>query len=121
MSANEILKKMEAALHARAEAIKPLAEIQGQRADLLRQLAALDEPYGQAYADAEAAGWSVEELAEIDIEEPAKRPKGRPKSRRATKKSTAPVASGAASSAAAVPAQGSAGSEAPATAESQPI
>lgn len=111
---------MEAALAARAEAIKPLAEIQGQRADLLAKLAALDEPYGKAYADAEARGWNAEELAEIGIEEPAKRPKGRPRSRRqVVKKPAAASSPEAPSPAAAVPAQGSTASAAPVGAGTQ--
>ncbi|MFF8279943.1 hypothetical protein ACF05T_28220 [Streptomyces lateritius] len=110
MSAHEILQRMEAALAARAEAIKPLAEIQGQRAELLRQLAALDEPYGKAYADAEAAGWSTEELTELGAEEPVKRPKGRPRTRRpAAKKTVAVTPSETSSPVAAVPVQDSTG------------
>ena len=107
---------MEAALAARAEAFKPLAEIQGKRAELLRQLADLDEPYGKAYAEAEAAGWTGEELAAIGAEEPVKRPKGRPRRRVAAKKGTVETAateSEASSPAAAVPAQDSTGSVAP--------
>ncbi|MGW9441267.1 hypothetical protein [Streptomyces sp. NPDC055607] len=119
MSAHEILKKMEAALATRANAIKPLAEIQGQRAELLQKLGELDEPYGKAYADAEAAGWSVEELTELGAEAPSKRPKGRPRTRRGTtKKTTTTATPGTGSPAAAVPAQDSSGSEAPEAAES---
>ncbi|MEV7535434.1 hypothetical protein [Streptomyces hydrogenans] len=116
MSATEILQRMEAALAARAEAIKPLAEIQDERAVLLRQLAALDEPYGKAYADAETAGWTAEELTELGIAEPIKRPKGRPRSRRpvSTKKNPQETASPAA-----VPAQDSTGSAAPVGADTQ--
>lgn len=86
---------MERLQAARAEAIAPLAQIQDERADLLRRLAALDEPYGKAYADAEVAGWSPQELTEIGIDEPVRRPKGRPRTRKAVaKRSTdaAPVA-----------------------------
>ncbi|MEV6357985.1 hypothetical protein [Streptomyces hydrogenans] len=110
MSATEILQRMEAALAARAEAIKPLADIQDERATLLLKLAALDEPYGKAYAEAEAAGWAAEELTALGIAEPVKRPKGRPRSRRpvSAKKSTQE-----ASSPAVVPAQDSTGSNAP--------
>ncbi|GGY71142.1 hypothetical protein GCM10010363_60370 [Streptomyces omiyaensis] len=116
MSANEILQRMQAALAARAEAIEPLAQIQDERAELLRQIAALDEPYGKAYADAEAAGWTVEELTELGIGEPARRPKGRPRSRRpvTAKKSTPATASPAA-----VPAQDSPGNAAPVGADTQ--
>ncbi|MEU9998121.1 hypothetical protein [Streptomyces sp. NPDC050848] len=118
MSAHEILQRMEAALAVRAEAIKPLAEIQGQRAELLRRLAALDEPYGRAYAEAEAAGWSTEELRELGAEEPKKRPKGRPRSRRQIAKTSAAASASEAPSPPVVPAQDGSGSGARVTARS---
>ncbi len=99
---------MEKLQAARAEAITPLAEIQEERAELLRRLASLDEPYGKAYAEAEVAGWSPEELAEIGIDEPLKRPKGRPRTRKAVAKKTAAPAPGT-SPAATIPAQETAG------------
>lgn len=121
MSAHEILKKMEAIQAARAEAIKPLAEIQGKRAELLRQLAELDEPYGKAYADAEVAGWTVEELTEIGAEEPARRPKGRPRTRRpAAKKATPATQPQTPSPAATFPSQDNSGSAPSVTAVGQP-
>ncbi|MFD0723694.1 hypothetical protein [Streptomyces globosus] len=120
MSAHEMKQKMEAILAARAEAIEPLVDVQGQRADLLRQLAALDEPYGKAYADAEAAGWTAEELAEIGAEEPTKRPKGRPRGRRTSaRKGTSAAAAETPSPAPSVPAQDSTGSTPPVAAAGQ--
>ncbi|MEW2417502.1 hypothetical protein AB0953_27795 [Streptomyces sp. NPDC046866] len=123
MSAHEILRRMEEIQAARAAAIEPLAEIQGKRADLLQQLADLDEPYGKAYADAEAAGWSTDELTAIGAEEPAKRPKGRPRTRRAAvRKATAEAAPSTLetpSPTATVPAQGASGSPAPVATGSQ--
>ncbi|MFD9453444.1 hypothetical protein ACFWBC_10180 [Streptomyces sp. NPDC059985] len=109
MSAHEILQRMEKLQAARAEAITPLAEIQEERAELLRRLASLDEPYGKAYAEAEVAGWSPEELAEIGIDEPLKRPKGRPRTRKAVVAKKSAAAAPGASPAAAIPAQDSAG------------
>ncbi|MFF9070527.1 hypothetical protein ACF09E_34795 [Streptomyces sp. NPDC014891] len=120
MSAHEMKQRMEAILKARAEAIEPLVDVQGQRATLLEQLAALDEPYGKAYSDAEAAGWTAEELAEIGAEEPTRRPKGRPRARRASARKGAPVGGSETSSpVASVPAQDSTGSTAPVAAAGQ--
>ncbi|MFB6842228.1 hypothetical protein ACFU6M_39750 [Streptomyces bottropensis] len=120
MSAHEMKQRMEAILKARAEAIEPLMDVQGQRAVLLDQLAALDEPYGKAYAGAEAGGWTAEELAEIGAEEPTKRPKGRPKGRRtAARKGASTAGSEASSPAASVPAQDSTGSTPPVAAAGQ--
>ncbi|MFF2572725.1 hypothetical protein [Streptomyces sp. NPDC058084] len=114
MSAHEILQRSEAIQAARSAAIVPLAEVLGQREELLRQVAALDEPYGKAYAEAEAAGWTTEELTEIGAEEPAKRPKGRPKGRRtAVKKGAAAGTPETPSPAPSVPAQDTTGSTPP--------
>ncbi|MEU8526420.1 hypothetical protein AB0C77_12610 [Streptomyces sp. NPDC048629] len=112
-TAHEILRQMEAIQAARAEAIMPLVEIAGQRADLLRQLAELDEPYGKVYADAEAGGWSGDELAAMGLDEPVKRPKGRPRTKRAGVKKAAETPAAPAPH---VPTQGAADS-APQTAE----
>ncbi|MFD9850517.1 hypothetical protein [Streptomyces parvus] len=68
-------------LAARLEAIAPLAQLVVQRKKLLAQLAALEKPYGAAYADALAHGWTPEELRKLDAEEPTKRPPGRPRGR----------------------------------------
>lgn len=103
----------------RAAAITPLAKIQDERAELLQRLAALDEPYGKAYVDAEVAGWSSDELAEIGIEEPLKRPKGRPRSRKVVAKKTTDAAPDAPSPATAVPAQSATGSAVPMAAGDQ--
>ncbi|GAA3127309.1 hypothetical protein GCM10020254_88440 [Streptomyces goshikiensis] len=118
MSAHEMKQRMEEILAARKEAIGPLLEVQGQRADLLKQLALLDKPYSEAYATAEAGGvgaWTS--WRPLGAEEPAKRPKPRSRARRAsTAKGTEPTAS----SPAAVPAQDSTGSAAPLGADAQP-
>lgn len=104
---------MEEIQAARAEAITPLAELLEERGELQRQLAALDEPYGRPFANAEAAGWSTEELVAMGAEEPLKRPKGRPRGKRSAPKRPAveSASSTPQSSAptAAVPAQDSAG------------
>ncbi|MFD4865275.1 hypothetical protein [Streptomyces sp. NPDC058412] len=109
---HEILRRMEKIQAARAAAITPLAEILAEREELQRKLAELDEPYGKAYADAEAAGWTGDELAAIGAGEPVKRPKGRPR-RRATPPKDAAEQAPKASSPATVPAQDSTGGEAP--------
>jgi hypothetical protein len=61
----------------REAAAKPLVEVLAKRSRLLEQLAELDEPYGKAYVDAEAAGWTAEDLAKLGAEEPARRPRVR--------------------------------------------
>jgi hypothetical protein len=76
-SADEILQKMRALQERREAAVGPLVEVLAKRSRLLEQLAELDEPYGKAYVDAEAAGWTAEDLAKLGAEEPAKRPRVR--------------------------------------------
>lgn len=115
---HEILRRMEQIQANRAAAITPLAEILAEREELQRKLAELDEPYGKAYADAEAAGWTGEELAAIGAGKPVKRPKGRPR-RRAVPKKGATESAPEASSPAAVPAQNSTGGAAPVGAGAQ--
>lgn len=66
----------------------PLVDVLAKRSTLLEQLAHLDEPYGKAYVDAEAAGWTAEELADLGADEPAKRPRARSKRSRSTAKKT---------------------------------
>ncbi|MFI2764918.1 hypothetical protein ACH5A3_39820 [Streptomyces echinatus] len=118
-SAQDFIQRMRAVQQAREEAFKPLAEILAQREELQRQLAALDAPYGEAFAAAEAAGWTAEELAAIGAEEPVKRPKGRPRTRRTTAKKAAPEVStpgtAPASPTASLPAQEGAGQAAEVT------
>lgn len=92
---------MERLQAAKGEAFKPLAEILGQREAIQKEmetvlagfeerLAALNEPYGKAYAAAEKAGWTAAELAELGVEEPVKRPRGRRPGKSAAAKKTAP-------------------------------
>lgn len=63
----------------REKAIVPLAGLMAERKRLKDQLAETEAPYGKAYAAAEAAGWSPEELSRLGAEAPARRPKGRPR------------------------------------------
>lgn len=73
----------------------PLVEVLAKRSTLLDQLAELDEPYGKAYVDAEAAGWTADELTKLGADEPVKRPRkrSRPTARKADEKTsgTAPA------------------------------
>ncbi|WP_406360611.1 hypothetical protein OH782_42125 (plasmid) [Streptomyces sp. NBC_01544] len=87
-SADEILQKMRAVQERRVAAAGPLVEVLAKRSTLLEQLAELNEPYGKAYVDAEAAGWTAEELADLGAEEPVKRPRVRSKRSRSTAKKT---------------------------------
>jgi hypothetical protein len=79
-SADEILRKMRALQERREAAAGPLVDILAKRSRLLEQLAELDEPYGKAYSDAEAAGWTAVELAKLGADEPARRPRKRSRS-----------------------------------------
>lgn len=113
-SAHEIRQRMKEIQAAREAAFEPLAEVLEQRRELQLKLAQLDEPYGQKFAAAEAAGWTAEELVSIGAEEPVKRPKGRPRGKRAAAQKSAPEPTSPASSttttaAAAVPTQAGAG------------
>jgi hypothetical protein len=88
-SADDFMRKMQEIQAAREAAIQPLAEILAERRRLQKLLAETDEPYGKAYAGAEAAGWSPDELTRLGLEEPTRRPKGRPRKRPAPTKKTA--------------------------------
>ncbi|GHB76053.1 hypothetical protein GCM10010331_74920 [Streptomyces xanthochromogenes] len=96
-SADEILQKMREVQERRMAAAGPLVEVLAKRSGLLEQLAELDEPYGQAYVDAEAAGWTTEELTNLGADEPVKRPRTRPKRSRSSAKKTDGQSSTAAS------------------------
>ncbi|MFB7091493.1 hypothetical protein [Streptomyces sp. NPDC056296] len=80
----------------REAAAAPLVDVLARRSRLLVLLAELDEPYGKAYVDAEAAGWTPEELAQLGADEPAKRPRARSKRSRSSTKKTGGQVSGAA-------------------------
>jgi hypothetical protein len=93
----------------REQAIGPLVEVLAKRSALLEELTALDASYGKAYVEAEAAGWTPEELAQLGADEPVKRPRVRSRRKGAAAKKPAEQASATApqtdSPAAAVPAQ----------------
>lgn len=93
----------------REQAIGPLVEVLAERSALLKELAALDASYGKAYVDAEAAGWTPEELAQLGADEPVKRPRVRSRRKGSAAKRPASETSAATpqtdSPAAAVPAQ----------------
>lgn len=96
----------------REKAIEPLLGVLDERKRLLRELADLDEPYGKAYVEAEAAGWRTEELQGIGADEPVKRPRTRSRKRSGAQKPTAEssaTASETRAPRAAVPAQQSTG------------
>lgn len=85
---------MRALQEKRERAIGPLVEALAKRSRLLAELAALDASYGKAYVEAEAAGWTQEELAQLGADVPAKRPRTRRKRSTARGKSAeqSPVA-----------------------------
>lgn len=121
-SSHDIMQRMKAIQAAREEAIQPLLAVLAERQELERKLAELDEPFGISFSQAEAGGWTVEELRELGAEVPAKRPKGRPRgARRTAKKETPRKASGTSASepaAAAIPEQEGSGQAATAAAGS---
>ncbi|MFE7330021.1 hypothetical protein ACFU8W_34670 [Streptomyces sp. NPDC057565] len=94
----------------REQAIGPPVEVLAKRSALLEELAALEASYSKAYVDAEAAGWTPEELARLGPDEPVKRPRVR--SRRKSSAAKMPAAQTSAvtpqtdSPAGAVPARG---------------
>lgn len=77
-----ILTTAENLLASRLETIRPLAELIAERKRLKSLLEETEKPYGAAYAAAEAAGWSPDELRQMGAEEPTRRPQGRPKGSR---------------------------------------
>ncbi|MBV2155094.1 hypothetical protein [Kitasatospora sp. SUK 42] len=87
---DEFLRRMREIQDGREKAIVPLAAIMAERKHLKDQLAETEVPYGRAYAAAEAAGWSAEELVRLGVEAPARRPKGRPRKHAPTTKTTVP-------------------------------
>ncbi|MFD5588807.1 hypothetical protein ACFWII_34005 [Streptomyces sp. NPDC127063] len=95
-SAEEILQKMRALQERREAAVGPLVEILAKRSELLAQLAALDESYGKAYVDAEAAGWTSDELTQLGADEPVKRPRVRSRRKGSAARKSAAEASEAA-------------------------
>ncbi|MGV9277727.1 hypothetical protein [Streptomyces griseosporeus] len=95
-SAEEILQKMRAVQERREAAVGPLVEILAKRSELLAQLTALDESYGKAYVEAEAAGWTSGELAQLGADEPAKRPRARSRRKGSMARKSAAEASGTA-------------------------
>ncbi|MFE4514624.1 hypothetical protein ACFRMQ_10605 [Kitasatospora sp. NPDC056783] len=90
---DEFLRRMREIQDDREKAIVSLAAVMTERQRLKDQLADTEAPYGIAYAAAEAAGWSAEELARLGAETPARRPKGRPRKHAPTGRTILPVPS----------------------------
>ncbi|MFE4394552.1 MULTISPECIES: hypothetical protein [Streptomycetaceae] len=87
---DDFLRRMREIQDDREKAIVPLAAVMAERKSLKDQLAETEVPYGRAYAAAEAAGWSTEELARLGAEVPARRPKGRPRKHALATRTTVP-------------------------------
>ncbi|MFI9206481.1 hypothetical protein [Streptomyces sp. NPDC053048] len=86
-TAEEIMRQAQEINAARETALAPLASLLADRKKLRDEFEKTEEPYGRAYVEAEAAGWTAEELKGLGAEEPKRRPKGRP---RKSSKPTAP-------------------------------
>ncbi|MHC3394713.1 hypothetical protein ACLQ2E_35430 [Streptomyces lavendulocolor] len=87
-AASPLLTKAQELLADRMSVIPPLAEVLAERKRLQEQIDATEKAYGSAYADAQAAGWTPEELRQLGAEEPTRRPQGRPRKRPAQQRST---------------------------------
>ncbi|MEV8476186.1 hypothetical protein [Streptomyces sp. NPDC051173] len=95
-TAEEIIRQAQEINAARETALAPLADLMASRKRLRDELEKTEEPYARAYVEAQAAGWTAEELETLGAEEPKRRPKGRP---RATRRPAAPKNSAPSSSA----------------------
>ncbi|MFD5372099.1 hypothetical protein [Streptomyces sp. NPDC127103] len=90
-----ILATAQELLATRMNVIPPLADAIAERKRLQGLINAIEKTYGAAYADAQAAGWTSEELRQMGAEEPTRRPQGRPKGARTRRPRTAaPTAPG---------------------------
>ncbi|BDT39687.1 hypothetical protein [Streptomyces yaizuensis] len=79
-------------LNDRMGVIPPLAQTLARRKHLEQLVSDNEREYGTLYADAQAAGWSAEELAQMGATEPTLRPPGRPRKNRVRRQpSTAPT------------------------------
>ncbi|MEU6010714.1 hypothetical protein [Streptomyces sp. NPDC047453] len=95
-SADEIVQRMKALQANREQAIGPLVKVLAKRSALLEELAALDASYGKAYVEAEGAGWTPEELAQLGADEPVRRPRVRSRRKGSAAKKPADQSSSAA-------------------------
>ncbi|OII64315.1 hypothetical protein BJP40_00150 [Streptomyces sp. CC53] len=77
-----ILATAQELLATRMRVIAPLADAIAERKRLQELIDAVEKTYGVAYADAQAAGWTPEELRQMGADEPTRRPQGRPRTRR---------------------------------------
>ncbi|WP_329151272.1 hypothetical protein OG275_38160 (plasmid) [Streptomyces niveus] len=75
-----ILATAQELLASRMDVIPPLAEAIAERKRLQDLINATEKAYGAAYNNAQAAGWTPEELRQLGADEPTRRPQGRPKS-----------------------------------------
>lgn len=85
---DSIISAAEKLLASRIEAVRPLADLVAERKRLRKLLEDTEKPYGAAYAAAEAAGWTAEELRQMGAEPPTKRPAGRPRGSRSRSRSS---------------------------------
>ncbi|NWF30863.1 hypothetical protein HW130_32240 [Streptomyces sp. PKU-EA00015] len=90
-----ILATAQELLATRMNVIPPLADAIAERKRLQELINANEKTYGAAYSDAQAAGWTPEELRQMGAEEPTRRPQGRPKGARTKRpRAAAPTAPG---------------------------
>ncbi|MFV8133173.1 hypothetical protein [Streptomyces syringium] len=86
MATDEIMRRGQEILAAREAALKPLAEMLTARQRIRDEFAETEEPYSRLYVNAQAAGWTEDELEALGAETPARRPKGRPRRKTAAAK-----------------------------------
>ncbi len=84
-----------ALLNDRVEAVRDLAKARQQRNDARAQLEGTERADAAAYAAAQGAGWSTDELRKVGFDEPTRKAPGRPRRQPTTR--SASVASDPAS------------------------
>jgi hypothetical protein len=115
-STKTLRQRAEENFAARLAALDPLERMLAERAELRRQLAETDKAYGEAYAAAEKAGWTEDQLAELGAESPTvrpPRPRGRPRKSAAKPSVPRPSAGYTDDAAGTAPAAGGVGADAP--------
>jgi flagellar biosynthesis/type III secretory pathway protein FliH len=72
-------------LNDRVDAVRTLAKARQQRLDARAQLDEAERADAMAYAAAQRAGWSTDELRKVGFEEPERKAPGRPRRARSAR------------------------------------
>ncbi|RJK92505.1 hypothetical protein [Vallicoccus soli] len=76
-------------LNDRINAVRALAEARQARNDARAQLDEAERADAAAYAAAQRAGWSTDELRKVGFDEPTRKAPGRPRRQRTTRSTSA--------------------------------